>query len=458
MLKDRLDKYFKEELASNPQWDKEALWNDIASEMDAPKKRRRFLIFLVFGVAFIALVIGAVLFTDQNKARVVKDDKTSLALTETTIDPSEIEDASDLNIVTNDQNLTESEIKEERSIIYQEDIEINKALSENKKDDVKDFLDNQFRKRASEQSVFTNQDIEVLLINTQTDEKPLSSEGRIASNIAVLKQLPGIHSLGIEIEQNPELINPKAIELQKKPEVVKDNRQWHQLELFAGIGFANRNLNAKLETVSSIINTRNTNESILEKRSLGLIFRKAFYKRWHFTTGVLYGEQHEKMNVAYTDQRVESRKKADAYVYNNANGMNNFIAGEVDVTITQDFDIQHYNVMKTINVPVLVGYHIQKSKVGFVVEAGPSFNISQTFSGRIFDETNNELNTENVYKKRSGLGAQLSADFQYLLFDGLSISSGFAFTKQFGSSIQEIENYRLTYSDLSFNIGTTLQF
>lgn len=456
MLKDRLDKYFKESLESNPQWDKDALWNDIESEMDAPKRRRRLVVWFIIGIALFGFLVGISIYNQQaNKKLKLKE---SVALTTDLEKP-------------NSQNIIEDKVDDSDVVVFEtkEDQMFKNDTAEtisNDKNDEPVSLQNK-----SSQNINANITIEELDHSEITDQKQNAGISNtlvvdilnnrlepIANHVTELDFLPGLGIENLVNKYPPDELNLVFVDLAKRNEVVDEHYDWHQLSFFAGLGLANKRLNSNMESSSSMVSARVANEKTLEKRYLGFLFRKGIIKNWHLTSGLHYGEQHERMNIAYTDQIIESRKKMDAYVFTDVSGMSNFIEGEVDVNISQDFNIQHYNVLRSFDIPLLIGYHVQKNRLGIILEAGPSFNINQNFSGRIFDHENRELDAEDIYKKRVGLKGQIRAVMQYSILDGLHLNSGFMYSRQFDSSVYNSQNYSLSYSDLSFNIGASIQF
>ena len=457
MLKDKLDKYFKEELESNPQWNKEALWNDIESKMDAPKKRRRFIMLFILGMALLGLII---IIDSYNNSHIDIQDK---AEDFATTSKSKITKAIiNTNDISND--FEDNEVLDEQVVVVNGSIKGTGTIKPNSikhleqiKTVIQDFEQMDVKSDLVQKQILNpNNKVELSAdkVNAMIDE---SSE-LISKQVSDLEFLAGLGLIKIDRHQTEVKLDMKLVKTPKRAKVVDDKYIWHQLESFAGIGLAIRTLDAQSESSSTIVNARLTNETTLEKRSFGLLFRKGIRQNWHLSTGLQYNEQYERLNLAFTDQSIESRKKMDAYVYTGVNGISSFIEGDVDVTISQDFDIQHYNVLRSIDIPLLLGYHIQRSKLGFMLEAGPSINIVQSFSGRIFDLENVESNSKEIYKNRTGLKAQTRVGVQYFISKGLSINSGFIYTKQFGSSVEANQNYGLSYSDLSFNIGVSIQF
>ena len=451
MLKDRLDKYFKEKLESNPQWDKEALWDSIEHEMDKPKRNRRVIFFWIIG-----LLLSLVAFYSINKAlnkeqtpRVntfAQETKTDLHNEEeSTIKLDENADDASLKSQMIDNSVSESDLKVNTSdeLISSSNSRIQKTSSE---------LENE--------SISKDQEPAETNIATVLKEDPaLPVENNTSLDISLI-QLSTIETIGFLSLLNNHNLKPESAPytMSQKLEVLNDQYSWHQLELFAGVGIADRQMVASQISEESLVETRTQNEKLLEKRTAGLLFRKGLKKNWHLSTGIFYAEQHEQMNTSFTLQSTESRKKMDAYVFTGTNGVTSFIEGEVDVSLSQDFDIQHYNVLRSVEVPLLIGYHYQNSKVGFIAELGPSLVLNQKFEGRLFNNSNEELVADDIYKNSMVTRIQIRTGLQFAVTRSLNLSAGLNYSRQLNSSLNEEQNYSLKYFDLGLNLGAVIQF
>jgi hypothetical protein len=243
----------------------------------------------------------------------------------------------------------------------------------------------------------------------------------------------------------------------RKVSVLK-NEKWQQLGFALGLGLFLRNLETTAQTGEEISNFREMNEQVLENRQLAISYRYGFGKHLHLSSGITYQEQHEKLRLEFTNESIEKRRKPDAYSFTGTNGDVQFIAGEVDVVLKQDVSIQHFNVLRRIDLPVLIGYHTHWKKWGFVLEGGPSISLHQSFTGRVLSNDFEELNSDEIYKDRIGWSVVLQGGVQHAIGESIYASLGVSVNKDMRSAVNKDQSYRMQYTLFNLQAGLAWQF
>lgn len=384
MLRNNMDKYFKEQLESARfDWDKEAMWDDILTGL--PDKKRRIIWWpWLLGLFVLAISIALMIYNYQNRsiqrntevAKLSEDladsnthrefDNIELAASrnEIIIDPnyakavnvhsgSDKDNSTDHAILNNigNSNNRYSQIESNTGVR-----EMNKIKSRKAPD--------AFGNGSEMKSAQWTSDSRIKRSIIPEPDK-ISA---IAQNILLDSEVPYI---------SPELLRNHTSFIIPKKE--KDLLTFRTLSAVAGIGTLSRNF--KTSANNEIFSLRSNSEKTLETWHAGIMASFYVGRNIFLQSGVEYRVINERMNYTETESNNIIAVVDTAAYYQSYTGTRQFVSAEVELTQLSSRDNLLYNSFLQVNTPVYVGYELKRGALALSIVTGPVFGLVNRYRG-----------------------------------------------------------------------------
>lgn len=186
------------------------------------------------------------------------------------------------------------------------------------------------------------------------------------------------------------------------------------ISLNAAYGINESNINASNDSISALIDRRETLESNLDYFSFGIAYKKFINQKIFFSLGLNYGQYTS--SFQYQDYTFISGSRVDTteiIIYND--GMMEFVSEEVPFVTTQITQNVNYLKYKTLQIPIGLGLNVNlNDQYNFEIESGLSYNFISMNSGRI-------VSNESDFSLLSELSENYKSSNLWSAYAGFSI-------------------------------------
>jgi len=433
----------KEEILSHhTEVNVDEIWAAIEPQVDlinAEKKRKkRFLIFFLFGAALLASsalylwqygnegIVENIEIESHNGIANKKEETTLQEKEKQSTQKSQNIDNQSLenkNLNTNDE-LINTNIKDKVNANTNSKNPSESAINSNKQAAL-DVNSNYFIKLDGKGEILPNNDLIIQQANTTTTkiieekaatEKEFSLAEKSASTPPKpLTLSPQISTLHLRLPNSiPEIGEP---DIPRKEKGNNDNEDESQLPggklSFAvsantGISFINRGLaiNTDSEAAFATLSLRRESETLLEAIHYGVRGKLTHKSGFSFSTGTQYTVMTERYNnnkIEVASDSIEGIVKRIVQF----NGDTLDIAGTLPRTTTYDYEKEIYNRYRMIDVPFILGYEGGMKEWSLGIQAGVFVNLALKTSGQVRNSTTEDLNIgdnqADIFKDKVGL-------------------------------------------------------
>lgn len=225
------------------------------------------------------------------------------------------------------------------------------------------------------------------------------------------------------------------------------------ISAYGGIAQPFRQLSTGGLDVVSFANDLESNQQLLEANEIGFNIAYKSAKNWFVETGVNRLQINERYQKEISSQKYYQIMSDTAYYYIQQNQRVN-VADSVQVSETNYTKTTQYFEHNLINVPVLVGFDINKNNWNLAISAGPSFNLSYAYKGK-FDGSINELSTQdfNMYKTNLGIALQSKFALGYHFNDRHQVFTELNYRYLPSSVTTSDSGFTQKYATLGLNLG-----
>ncbi len=428
-----LDKYFRSRIKNHSdEIDTDALWKGLDLEEEG---KDRGLVFWIVGLMTILLIGGIAFFYLSNNdtpetsvsiaTRVEKLEENLNATTrklETIIAESAISDAKKMD---SPQNIQLEKITNTTEIIDEKPNTI--AVENNNKNDLRSTYVENSKTTIKQNTALdpTTQTAPNLILPVEVSENkilktPFTNSEKIEDQKHSIKPTAQIASIAPLKMRTVSSLNessqiPSLLSNQIKPLKVKRSRM--SLNVYSGYSFLQRDLKNNLfpNEIDPLITARNNSESMLKATRLGAEFRYQLRSGLYAKLGIEYQNINEKFT--WQSQRIDTVNIDDAVVarYVSAQNDTTNTYGARLGTKTTDQNWISYNNHRLFNIPVSLGYEINRGPWSFFAEGSFHFNALHNFSGEQLDESlsvNSEIKysrPKQNYSLSAGVGYQMTS-------------------------------------------------
>ena len=485
----------------NVEVDIDSIWDAIESDVDTinKKKKRRFFFWMFFLGIGLASGIGFYILIHKNTSAIV-DGK---------IDVKENIEFGEISQSTDSQEFNEARMKDKEiastSIIKEKKItnSLNDLKINNKSDE--DLIEKKVRENLlpsknqsysnakkvksseskSEWSPNPRIKTKVVVEENKTDFNTSSSHKITSgtrnkktqlvplelSSAFLLLNISNSKSTSISIGQSyASSVYQKELEKEwklkqqeeaEKPSKRKKDNLNFSAEIFGGLSFINRKIEAKAPSSNDLLNIRKDNEYTLESSYLGLHLNLKTKKGIYFTSGIqrtVIAEQYEINNTLTTMDSIIGVKTLIV----NLTGDTIQRMGMLPRTTTSVLEKKIFNTYQLIDIPIFIGYESVKEKWALGIEAGVLANISLKTKGIIpnqfFDDINIATQQDEIFKSKIGLSYHLGLTTSRKIYKSLWLT----FTPSLRILPSDItnDNYGLSqkYTLFGARVGVRCQF
>ena len=382
------------------EWDREALWSDI--EAGLPKKRRRVAIWFLFPLLLgltAALYFGYADKSEKNFESVQQQAEVEVR--------NEINETVSLH---NSRQVNENEVlkseaetsKISKKLILRETKEniiapdtgneITRQVSSENLDgalDGKTALDNQAPRFVAEE----------LPVHTSTGNSIFSSETNketelhSSTSIYVLNQIDRIYSY-IKYSYDPVNITGLKIVFPEPIEVAEKTKARSFVSIGAGAALSGRTLQLIEPNASEYMQAREADEKVLESIRMHMGYGRFIGSQFSLTGLLDYEIINEQFDYSKSTTTEFSTWVPDAYSYTSLSGETMYQSGKVMGRETVNSRHKRFNGVHSLNMSVLLGYHLEARPFSVVLRTGPVFNLYRSFKGEVYNQ-NREVELYN---------------------------------------------------------------
>lgn len=199
------------------------------------------------------------------------------------------------------------------------------------------------------------------------------------------------------------------------------NAPGYFLEAFGSPDYNVMDLKSKSVEFESYKNVRKNSESALLGYTLGFRGGIEFRNGFSIKSGISYSNLRQKFN--YTIYGVDIPKDTIIILYHGPGGGTIIqVSDTIHYTVKGNRYISASNSIKSIEIPLIVGYELDFTRWTLQFNAGISLQIANIQSGTVIDPqynvvsyNENELNHYELYKKHWGLNIYSGVQFGYKL-------------------------------------------
>lgn len=430
-----VNKNRKEEILShNTDVNIDEIWAAIEPQVDLinaeRKRKKRFLIFFLFGA--ILLASGSLYMWQNGNIEAVKETKTYTEIEdinetevkniEKFVEANSTKESDNSTQLTDNQTNKDSKITAIDETVQTEIINLTSTQKANfsKKNELKKVKPIAPSESNNNQTLLPNSNNSSQQINTENEvlsnEKIAYSED-FSKNIKLNQKPPTQITLSPQISkliaQLPtsiptiENVNMEMNKVDKKDNLSNRKLQF-ALSANTGISFINRNLSSTTasETSSETLQLRQESETLLEAIHYGLRGKLTHKSGFSISTGTQYTIVSER----YDNNKIVSESDSVTGIVRRVvqlNGDTLNVEGTLLRTTNYDYNKQIYNRYKMIDIPFIVGFEKNSGKWVFGIQAGVFVNLALQTSGQIRSTATQDLNIKNnqsdIFKSKVGL-------------------------------------------------------
>lgn len=486
-MKKEFEKHAKEELSQHEvHVDVEALWDNVAPHVQKKKKRNFLFWFWTLGASLLIVGIGLWFALGQNAV----DKK---AWNHTTISTEKSSTETKENPSTN--SFTEREIKKtevsnkinqastsETNVNDFTQVENTKNLNHLPKGKSPEYQKIEKRNSISATTlidqatanVIEDQYIEIHLnpaLNTESTfaEKVETHTGNLEkTKLSILNKTPSllqkISKLNLPIMAMETILwNGSVVENIDREEPSPYQSKFPRrssskskikfgLGLYGGIGWANTSMETNYGPDRYQI-LREESEKDLEHLQLGLSGMVKIKNKFSLRAGLEYNRLGSKFERQVSDNIIDSIPNGVREMFVNQLTNDTIFTYGLVVNTESDFiDKQTYNYYHQIDVPVLIGYHLNKNKWSIGVEAGAVFNLAfrrkgdiSKYNGRTYYDIKKDR--DEWYTTNLGIAPLVQLNVAYQLNDHFQLHASpyYRFKSVYSTEVNPIKEKRAVF-------------
>ncbi len=430
--------------------DKEALWQGINAKR---KKKRRFLFLLP--ILFLGLIASYYLANNLTDNSKMESLQSNVGTTESMQKREQElkEDRATIVDEIQESNTEEKSITKQNAI--QTAVEDSDKINENKKTENKLTQNAQNtivtrslqrtetieqRQSAQPERQFPNMEPTTIQSIAKRNESSVPHEitltSKLSTDVPFLKNETKTEKQGTVLQdafflKGSDLYNldskiyayfPSLVEPIQTIEIV-ENKNRFSLLFAAGYGYAFRNLKSTDTIIEfdEYAELRNNAEKTLDELSIELGLKYHFTKSLYLRSGMQFAQITERF--LHTDEyqnMVTERGVVFQLIGPNGEVIESLEGERTGTQVVRD-NFTFYNQYRFLDIPLSIGYHPMKGKLGVGIEAGILANISLNFDGHLYDESEVVIQPDNYFKNRIGLRYTLGFPIQYTLKENMRV-------------------------------------
>lgn len=490
MLKNDFEKYMKDNLESaKMDWDKEAMWDNIAEALPEEERRRKPFWLWFFALGGF-LVLGGLIVSQWQKGTHVNDKLVSsnvpvaesisvpTQMEKKSIDASELDiekrESTNINDLDNTINILENtspelkithDAKGESIELTQEPTaqsgsQVQKKFNSNFESEIKNS--NNHLNNAAGNIVDNKQKSTVLFDNIFVEAEKNKSNSNISESkitASSSKKLLAFNMLELplaalsyneirDISISPQFSYLKTAFIKPVKKSIRKN-----LLLTTGYGLTKRSINGPASE-SNLLLERDQSEKVLEKLALDISYRHFLSQNLFAQVGVGYQRINERMD--FIEEEISSKviQSDSAQYYVSYLGQREYVVGEREETTIERTQFAVFNEHHFVTVPLQLGWYAHSGGFSYGASAGPHFNIYQKYSGDLINSDFKVDNGVEVNDFDSSLISHISGGIfgEFHLRSSFSIFGGIYYTKAVGDFTLG-NQLRQSYDSLDLKLG-----
>lgn len=253
----------------------------------------------------------------------------------------------------------------------------------------------------------------------------------------------------------------KLLPPQKDEDLMVKKPANRSFEIYTGYGLVSNNLETKDSIVPGYYALRNESETILDDWFAGIKYNHRITNGFTFSTGVEWSQITSRLRYSETiitsrDTMIEDEVKK---VFINAIGDSSVteIGAQKGYSFAKT-DYHFYNQYYSLNIPLTVGYEIQKERWAFGGELGMHINALFLFKGHLINERKSLQENPTFFKTNIGLSWAAQLNVAYRLNQKVSLTlspslkiANSSIAKDEHSLSQKLNGYRM-HVGLKYNL------
>lgn len=223
-------------------------------------------------------------------------------------------------------------------------------------------------------------------------------------------------------------------------------------------GQARRTLSSRTASLEEYLQTREDTETPLDAVRGNLDIQFQHHSGLYLKSGLEYEQINERFEAYLEWDSIEVEANQILAITVARDGSSTETRGNGDVSTTFWTQQKIYNHYRSIDIPLVIGYHSAKKsrQLGWFVEGGASANIWFSAAGKIIS-TDNQLLLLNdhatMLKTKTGISLLGAIGLTYQLTNSISIWANPAVKYRLGSVISEQNVVDQKYLNIAFNVG-----
>lgn len=439
------------------------VWDSISGKLDEKNKKKRRPILLWWFAGLFLIIIGYTTLARKLNYEILPDIETN----NKSIQNSPAVIVSDNSHIQNNyeknEKVSSEEINELKSAIEVKDQVIVKGFSNTPpKTGLSDRKTKNIKSNFASKLNDYRDKISDLIINQNSNSHPLyskSSESDKAGSTDPMNILN--HPSFLISSQHPPQIKSKPISflageerLIETTHLASESKITHQkklekfIQLSSGIGIPIKNLSSN-NTDTQIIQYRTSTETPLYTWNFNLLMGLKLNKTWSVSTGLQVTQIKEKFDyINESATRIEVKIDSSTQTPGDAN----LVRGKLIET--------GENTISLINIPVSIGYQKRIGSWTAGIDLGLGFNIYTTAKGKILmgdQDVRPVTSIPDLYKRKVGMNAQLSLNFQRKVSKNMSLLIEPQYVKYL-SDWTSSNQTKLSYDLINLQIGLIKYF
>lgn len=244
------------------------------------------------------------------------------------------------------------------------------------------------------------------------------------------------------------------------PPAAKTLPRSHSVELFAGYDMLDDQLRLTLPSGEEDLNNRSTQESALDRMTVGLQYIKPLHNRWEISLGAQYSQYTSKRAAMDRFTDIETRQVLVERIYREQ-GVEE-VYGDQAVTTTTTRTSTTYLREREVSLVVGTRYHaIVKDRFSVFGEAYvlPRLNVGR--SGSISHGSNlydTSLDSDQIYLTSLAFDAQIGIGISYHLQDQLDVVTRFAASRRLTDMYSDNYGLQVRRNTIGLRMGLLRRF
>lgn len=429
---------------SSDSWDDELLWEDIATELDKDKKKRRAFFWLFGSTLLVLTAITASLNYSYNSKDSKQLDSVSISPEATdhttkTQQPDQhqtttlLQHSQTKKTINTNTNNTSSELEKQKRTTSQISVPHYSSLTSTKS-------------APSKKSQTTNS-IKTFLVDPlekTTQTAPVSNENGLLQTLNSLPLLRAIALLQND-KINERKLNEKASTI---PSIATKGKSF--ITISSGYSF----LSNKVTAEGSWAQKMKEAETALYTINTAVSYNHPIYKRIYLGIGLQYSRRISSFNAVEIDTSYTEIMSDTAIIVNSEPQ-----AGFLTRTRKTQTTYTSFNRYHTFRLPLQIGFIYNRGKNSLNVSTGVTLYLTSIYKGYYFSpqESIVDLNSVRRPKFLNFQSASLSVDYGRTVLSDLNIFIGCRYTvplnANFQISISENESYSSLDSEFNLFLG-----